>query len=143
MNLRLANQKDSKTLYDWRNEESVRRQSINIDPIPWSVHMKWFKKSLSNPNRQIYFAEVDGEDVGVIRADKDENGYELSWIVDSRFRGKGYGRQMLSQIIESLHGCLYASIKTDNVPSLAMVQSLGFRCVSPKDTTFSKWVLEK
>jgi RimJ/RimL family protein N-acetyltransferase len=143
MNLRLAEEKDSKTLFDWRNEESVRFQSINTEPILWETHLTWFKESLVNPNRQIYIAKVDGQEVGMIRADKDENGYELSWIIDSHFRCMGYGKQMLNQIVGRLSGHICAQIKKDNVPSLAMAKSLGFRCISPEDASLTDWVLEK
>lgn len=144
MNLRLAKGGDCRILFDWRNEESSRLQSIkNTKPIPWETHTAWFEKSLVNSNRQIYLAEVDGEAVGMIRADKDEKGYELSWIIDSRFRGKGYGKQMLSQIVERLSGHICAQIKKDNAPSLAMAKSLGFRCVSPDGVPLTEWVLEK
>jgi RimJ/RimL family protein N-acetyltransferase len=141
--LRLAERKDCRVLFDWRNEESVRRQSVNTDPISWLTHVEWFNKSLSNPNRQIYLAEVSGKAVGMIRADLEEGRYELSWLISTKFRRKGYGRQMLSQIIDSLSGSLYARIKTGNAPSLAMVELLGFRRVSPEDAPLTEWVLEK
>ncbi len=143
MNLKLAKKENSKALFDWRNEESVRRQSRNMDPISWETHSVWFEKSLVNPNRQIYLAEVDGQEVGMIRVDKDENGCELSWLVDSKFRGKGYGKQMLNQIVGCLSGHICAQIKKNNAPSLAMAKSLGFRRISPEDASLTKWVLEK
>jgi RimJ/RimL family protein N-acetyltransferase len=143
MNLRKAEKKDSKTLFDWRNEESARLQSINTEPIPWETHSTWFEKSLVNPNRQIYIAEVDGQGVGMIRADKNENGYELSWITDSHFRGRGYGKQMLTLIVGNLTGRILAQIKKDNTPSLAMAKSLGFRCISLEDALLTEWILEK
>ncbi len=143
MNLRPAEKKDSKTLFNWRNDESTYRHYLNPNPVSWSEHTKWFEKSLFSQDRQIYLAEVNKEVVGMARVDKKENNYELSWVIDPKFRGKGYGKQMLNQIIGISHGCLLARIKTDNVPSLAMARSLGFRCVSPEGTLFSEWVLEK
>lgn len=145
MNLRLAKKEDSKTLFDWRNEESVCLQSINTEPIPWETHTTWFERSLMNPNRQIYLAEVDGEAVGMIRWDKDEEKdyHELSWLLGLEFRGKGYSKQMLGLIIDQNLGRLYAQIKKDNVPSLAMVRSFGFKCVSPEGAPLTEWVLDK
>ena len=40
LNLRPANVDDSRMLWEWRNEESVRQVSFSPDPIPWEDHCR-------------------------------------------------------------------------------------------------------
>ena len=40
--LRLVDDKDMKLLFDWRNDEVVRKNSFSTEPIDWEEHVSWF-----------------------------------------------------------------------------------------------------
>lgn len=142
--LRLAGKDDCRLIFDWRNDQSSYRHYIDDKPVLWPIHVEWLNRSLSNPDRQIYMAEEDGVTVGMIRSDKRVDGYELSWVVGPEHRGKRYGHMMLSAVIDLLSGNLYARIKADNDPSLALVRSFGFACINEVDAQMlSVWALKR
>jgi len=48
---RIAEEKDSKTIYDWRNDALTRQMFHTTEFVEWEGHSKWFALSLTNPNR--------------------------------------------------------------------------------------------
>ena len=67
--LRSATLNDCDSIYEWRNAEETRKYIFDSQPIPFEVHQQWFHRSLSDPNRLIYIAEVNRSAVGVLRYD--------------------------------------------------------------------------
>lgn len=67
--LRTARLQDSENLFQWRNSEFVRADSLNPAPIPRATHEAWLAASLANPDRDLLIAESAGEPVGVLRYD--------------------------------------------------------------------------
>ena len=44
--LRRVKETDMKLLFDWRNNELVRKNSFCMDPVEWNEHVKWFNTTL-------------------------------------------------------------------------------------------------
>lgn len=131
MKLRPATIEDAQILFDWRNDPLTRESSISTDPVAWDDHVRWLEASLSNPNRELLVAEIDGVPVGTVRLD---DGVELSWTVAPSQRGKGIGKQMVS-LVE--RGSI-ARIKRSNVASQRIAGAAGF--VLAEDGEVQEWV---
>lgn len=97
--LRKAELTDLKFLFNLRNEESVKKVSLNSAPIDFDAHSKWFEKKLAVSDNVIFIAEIDSlpivQPVAQTRFDLDGNSAEVNIAVVAGFRGKGYGTEIL------------------------------------------------
>ena len=138
MKIRNINQKDSKDLFEWRNNYESRKMSFGTKKITLEEHEKWFKESIKNPNKNFYIGEYNGIKIGVCRFefDKKKNISETSININPDERGKGYGKKLLTNAIKTYlknKSCiLIAKIKEDNIISLKLFNSAGF-LVTKKD----------
>ena len=57
--VRLATDKDSKNIFDWRNDTLTRSMSHSTEIIDWEQHKKWFASSLDSENRLLVICEHD------------------------------------------------------------------------------------
>ncbi len=155
MNFRPATIEDARMLFDWRNDQQTRANSLTTDEVVWESHLQWLEKSLKNPHRKILIAEKDGVAIGTVRADgllgnpaSDGGTVELSWTVAPSERGKGLGREMvvaaaemfLSQISSGEQ--LVAKIKMQNTASIKIAEAAGFVSVS-EDEGVGIWIKMK
>src|SRR5262249_55124823 len=106
LTLRWATMADAGMLVDWRNDFEARNNSRNNSLIDLNQHEEWLSRALAAPGHIIKIAEASGEPVGVVRADRSERGWELSWIVAPKARGQGIGGRMLREFVVGLDGCL-------------------------------------
>ena len=145
MRFRKATKEDSDNLFNWRNDQETRANSLNTAPVLREEHEAWLARTLKNPNRILFIIEEDGEAVGTIRADKleNENGYELSWTVAPEHRGKGIGKKMLFQAVKEVDSpVLKAKIKKENTASVKMAEATGFQKES-EENSVSTWMLRR
>lgn len=129
--IRPVTEEDSRLLYEWRNEELVRKNFFNQEIIPWENHEQWFKKILASDN-EYAFILVDGNDlIGQVRLTVENDVAEISYSIDKKFRCLGYGGIIL-QLIENmvaetmLNIKLCAQVKGDNIASQYLFEKLGY-----------------
>jgi UDP-2,4-diacetamido-2,4,6-trideoxy-beta-L-altropyranose hydrolase len=128
--LRQATADDSEMLFNWRNDPDTRVNSLNSREISRSEHESWFARILTDPGRKIFVAMKYNEPVGTLRVDfdADHRFAELSWTVSPRFRGKGFGKEILVAACNRFGGTnLKARIKSSNLPSIKMASACGFQ----------------
>jgi len=130
---------DARQLFDWRNDEATRAQSFEIEPLVFENHLAWFERSLTNPDRAIFIVEHDGTGVGMIRKDRLDQAWVLSWMVNPVARGKGYGKELLKQFVEEKPEAYIAEIKHGNTASINMAEYAGFYNLE-SFTDFQRWV---
>ena len=94
-----ATLKDSKQLYEWANELTTRKNSINKKIINWDHHQDWFKTKLAAKEVSKIFIFFVVNPVGVLRLDKINEAEIISFSIDKKYRGKGYGFRMINQIL--------------------------------------------
>jgi ribosomal protein S18 acetylase RimI-like enzyme len=88
-------------------------------------------RGIQDGTRQYYLARMGGEPIGTINVDViDGQPYIYGFVVVSEQRGRGYGRQMLAQLIERLAarrpGPVFLEVETDNQTALALYHSFSF-----------------
>ena len=143
LTLRPATLDDSRLLHAWRNDPETRRASRSTSIVPWTSHEPWMMKSLSSPDRVIRIAEENGVPVGVVRADRSPDGWELSWTVAPPARGREIGRRMLILLMSGLDGRITAIIRRGNTASARVATAAGLVRVSPAaDRGFDRWARE-
>lgn len=132
LRFRKAAMADCGTILLWRNDPVTRKFSIkNTKVIPYSEHLKWYKKAIRDPKRKLLMVEAGKQRIGVIRFDISDGAAEASINLAPNQRGKGHGRKILRE------GCLrafddyrvakiFAQIKKENVGSINAFRTAGF-----------------
>lgn len=137
--LRRANLGDLEFLFRFRNEEAVRLVSFNSDLIDLETHRKWLEKKLASDESILFIAEENSQPIAQVRFDwLGGNAAEVNIAVTEKFRGKGYGSEILLksslQFIDKFPECekICAFIKPDNLASIHSFIKAGY--VFQRDT---------
>jgi RimJ/RimL family protein N-acetyltransferase len=119
---RVAEFKDAKILFDWVNDNEVRKQSLNSDPVSWSEHLVWLWSKLYSEKSEIYMYYHRNEPIGMLRLDVDNinKNKRISYLIAPAERGKGFGTKMIEDLIKSPQSkgnLLVAEVKNENQAS--------------------------
>ena len=133
MVLRPANLDDSDRLFQWRNDPQTRAASRKPGGLGRAEHQAWLEDAVSRPDRQLLIAEVDGQAVGTVRADRGDEGCEISWTVAPAARGQGIGQRMVLQLVAQLEGRLWSEVRSGNEASSRIAESAGMKLVEQKE----------
>jgi RimJ/RimL family protein N-acetyltransferase len=132
MTLKLASDDDIDITFEWASNPRVRQYSIQLEPIIFENHKKWFLNKIASSNCHYFISEVNEEKIGSIRFDINEKKEALlSFLLDPEFHGNGYGKLILN------NGCkellkredivkIVGLVNIDNIPSIKTFKSLGF-----------------
>lgn len=120
---RLADEEDVDLLFQWANDDDVRRNSFSSAKIPYEDHLKWFSKILNDKNCEIYIFYREEKPVGQVRLNYDSKNAQISYSISKEFRGQGFGKLLISlieKIVRKNHPeitVLTAKVKPDNIAS--------------------------
>jgi RimJ/RimL family protein N-acetyltransferase len=132
--LRKAKKKDGLDVFNWRNDPDTRKASFSIEKITYEAHEQWFENFLKSTSGVMYIGVYEGTSVGVVRADKDEKGFEISWNVAPDKRKKGFGKQMVKALIDKLDATCFAKVKPTNTASQKIARFSGMRLLKETPT---------
>ena len=133
--LRPATIDDSRMLWEWRNEETVRLASFNTDPVPWEDHCRWLESRLKNPNSKILIAINSKQSpIGQVRLDLANQRATISISIAEQYRSAGYGRTIIRKAtaVAICHfgvTAVDAMIRPENAASQKAFQKAGYRQV--------------
>jgi len=130
---RHAEWKDEALLLIWANDPTTRKSAFSQEPISATIHHAWLRNRLGCRDRcRLYIVETtDGEALGQVRFECQEQVWEIDYALAPMFRGRGLGRPLLetalSQFRSELPGALvFAQVRDTNYPSRRVFESLGF-----------------
>lgn len=123
---RLANFSDAKLLFNWVNDQKVRNQSFNNQPILWDSHLDWFWRKLQDELTKIYIYYYFKQPVGNLRLEYVNNYYKISYLIDEAYRGMGFGKRIIEDVIKKTSVSLKAEVKTNNSVSNRIFEKNGF-----------------
>ena len=127
-NLREVTKSDWKVLLEWRNDKITRQNSFNSDLVSVSEHKEYIKNTITNPNRTLFILEYNEIPVGTIREDRlEKDELELSYTISPMYRGKKIGQIMMSLYLIERKGSFLCKVNEENVPSIKMIEKLGFK----------------
>ena len=95
-----ATNEDCNILFEWVNDEAVRKNAFKSEAIVYDAHTKWFEDKLNDSNAKIYLAYIDKEPIGQIRVDIEGKAGLIDYSIDNQWRGMGCGTRMLKDIIQ-------------------------------------------
>jgi UDP-2,4-diacetamido-2,4,6-trideoxy-beta-L-altropyranose hydrolase len=133
MKLRAVREPDCEVLFSWANEPAVRGASFHPEPVIWEKHQEWFAERLHDPQSVIYIAETSaGEAVGYARFHLEGERATISVAVAAKFRGSGWGRELIAFAIRRLArerfiGAVDAFVKPENQASIRLFEATCFQ----------------
>lgn len=132
MVLRKADKKDIDLIFNWANEKLCRANSISEKSISIEEHSKWFNEKLQDKSCEFYIMEINNIPVGQVRIDVKNNAGKISYSLDKKYRGQGYGSIIISllenRVIEQkLCSSLIAVVKSGNIASRHIFESKGYK----------------
>ena len=130
---RKATEADMMLYFDWANDETVRKNSINTSKINFDDHVKWFTTKLASADSIFLIFLNEEKELGQLRLETDHQNRELviNFSIDSNFRGKGFGTEILFETYRFYTGLeinypLIGFVKQDNGASAAAFLKAGF-----------------
>ena len=130
----------------WKNEaKSPYAQYDNIkelDDISVSKRIeRWGQEA--NRDEHIFFAVCLNRDIiGYISANRCDNAYEIGYCFHSDYHGKGYAKESMLSVISYLQNIgvsrLIAGTAIKNIPSIKLLNALGFAQVGSEQVSFHK-----
>lgn len=128
LKMRKAGMEDMMLYFDWANDETTRQNAIHTSQISLEEHRSWFTKKIHDKDSKLFVFSTDENDIGQLRLDRDGNDWIISYTVDKRFRGQGWGKIIVQQIIRNFPQLsMKALVKEGNIPSVKIFERCGFR----------------
>lgn len=145
--LRRVNKSDWKAIQKiWKDEaESPYAQYDNIkelDDISVSNRIaRWGQEF--NANEHIFFAVcLQDEIIGYISSNRFDDAYEIGYCFHSEYHGKGFAKESMLSVISYLKDIgaskLIAGTAIKNIPSIKLLNALGFEQVGTEKVSFYK-----
>jgi len=126
LKLRPASSLDIKVLFDLRNHPKVRKHSNNIGEISIDTHQKWFNKVILDKSKQILIAERGGIFIGMVRFERVDGAYLMSWAVSPEFQAQGLGKKIVGAAVNMMGKNIFtAKIKKNNFSSIKIAEYIG------------------
>ena len=133
--MRLATDNDLTRIVEIYNSTiPTRLATADLEPVSVEDKRKWFETH--SANRPIFVEDIDSDLAGWLSFESfyGRPAYhltaEISLYLDSRFRGRGLGKRMLSEGISKASGLglenLVAYIFSHNAPSISLFKKHGF-----------------
>ena len=114
--------------------------NTNDDDVRGRIE-KW--AAASNGTDHIFFAVCLNETViGFFSFNIREDSHEIGYCFHSKYQGKGYAKESLAALIEYLTTIgikkLTAGTAINNIPSVSLLKSLGFKLIGTEKVSFYK-----
>jgi RimJ/RimL family protein N-acetyltransferase len=132
MVFRRANSSDVNITFEWASNAVVRQYALTKNKIEFESHTVWFNSKVNDPNVYYYLAMVAEQPVGSIRFDLVENDAVISYLIDPKFHGNGFGKKIVEEGIalfrlDSQTYSIAGIVKNENKPSLKIFRDLNFK----------------
>lgn len=132
--IRRAIYEDVDTYFNWANDTEVRKNSFNSDPILYETHCDWFNSNLSLMNMRLYiFTTIENTAIASIRFRIENDTATLSYLIDEKFRGIGFGKIVLVEGTQHFFAendnvqKVIGYVKDNNLPSINTFFATGFK----------------
>ncbi|MFU0784417.1 MAG: N-acetyltransferase domain-containing protein [Thermoanaerobacterium thermosaccharolyticum] len=131
--LRKATLEDCDLLFNWANDDIVRKNAFNTDTIKFEDHIVWFNNKIHSNNCFIFILCLDKDPIGQIRIDIEEKCGIISYSIDKNYRFNGYGSTLLSMLEDAIIDIhinivrLIGKVKYDNVASQKAFKKNGYQ----------------
>ena len=130
--LRYAVYEDMDLLFEWANDEMVRKNSFSSHYITYEEHQGWYAYLLQRTDVRQYIYLHDNDAIGQIRVEANGTMGEISYSICRKYRGMGYGKKMLQLLTTQIKKDfphvqkLQGKVKKNNTASQSAFIKSGF-----------------
>lgn len=131
---------DTDYIVEWRSDPEVYKYFKNPVEITNEQHIDWFQNHYLTDDSRIDLMALDANDdrVGVFGLIIDGNSAEISYIVAPNQQHKGFATEGVLRLIKYAIdkynvSRITAEIKLNNIPSIKLIEKLGFRQLKTHD----------
>lgn len=124
------NDKDSKFLFNLKNESGSLKNSLIKRKIEWQEHNLWLKKTLKNRKNIFYTYSYNKKNVAFVRfGNIYDSTFEVSIACKQKFQNKGIGKFILNDCEKKLrkNSVLLAKIVKQNKKSIRLFELSGYQ----------------
>lgn len=131
--LRSAERQDADLLFQWVNEELVRKNSFSTEDISYDEHIRWYEGILARNDIKEYIYVIDDVPVGRVRITVTGEEAEISYSICVEKRCMGYGKEMLILLQKAVTKDfpqirrLVAKVKLENIASQKTLADVGYK----------------
>ena len=116
---------------DERDVNSLAHLSAESFQDPIQTHFERLKRDIGSPTHRFYIASMAEEPIGCIGVvAENRRAYVIAFGLLAEYRGRGYGRQMLTQIVNGLVSenweDILIEVEATNQAALSLYRSCGF-----------------
>lgn len=144
IHLEKATVNDVDIVYEWFKDATTRKYAFSKGDVSYAEHQIWYLNKLQDENSVLFIAKKDEIDVGQIRIDYicEKRAGVISYSVDKAYRGRGYGKDILTSAELYLNGNsvwngdlreLVGRVKKENIPSQKCFEKLGYTKIICKE----------
>lgn len=130
---RVATPEDEELILRWANDPIVRKNGFSEQAISDSDHHIWYTRQVAaNPHKRFFIVQTEDDlDIGQVRFEQVESGWEVHYSLSVIARGLGLSRKVLRVSIDALFreiGAvpLIGKVKKSNLASIRVFEGLGF-----------------
>lgn len=130
--LRKVNKEDIDLLFNWVNDQDVRKNSMQTTIISYDDHVQWFNAKIQAVDSDLFIYHNGTINIGHIRIDFHINYANINFNIDKNYRRMGHGTKMLKLAEEYLLKersditKLQAIVKKENKTSQSCFLKLGY-----------------
>ena len=119
--------------YHWATNNIIRSFSYSKHKINFEEHSAWFLQKAESKTCFYFIAAIDGNDIGSIRFDINNNEAIISYLLDPEYHNRGLGVSLLKLGLERLLTKNITKLKQvvgyvmpENIASAKAFEKLGF-----------------
>ena len=134
LKVRKVDSKDTKNIFNWRNDPLIRNMSRNKKVIKLSDHTAWINKIISSKQDAFLIIEKNKEPLGVVRYEMNElNTAEISIYLIPKKIGTGLGKSVLLKADDWLKSNfpaikrINANVLSNNSKSFHLFESANYK----------------
>jgi RimJ/RimL family protein N-acetyltransferase len=121
---------DMQLIFDWSNDDLVRKQSYQTEKIRWEDHKKWYQQKINDNNSLFLIAKINNMPMGLLRFDLQDEFAIIGVSIDKHFRGKSLAVPLLiagtNYYFNKFDKPVKAYIKKTNTASVNAFANAGF-----------------
>jgi RimJ/RimL family protein N-acetyltransferase len=136
--IKLAKANDSRYVFILRKKNYNQKSFIKKNQVSFINHNIWFKKAIKDYLHNIYIISFKKRKCGYARLEKVKKNYEVSILIDKKFRQKGIASRALILIEKTLkfNSEVIAKVNKNNLESIGMFSNLGYKVTSTNSKTY-------
>lgn len=130
ISFRECDKTDMIRVFNWSNDDLVRKNSFQTEPILFKNHKKWFLNKIRDKNSLFLVALINDVPAGIVRYEIGDTHSIVGLLVSKEYRGQGLADKFLvissKLYFKNFNNPILAYIKKENIASVNTFKKAGY-----------------